>query len=321
MPLIAPVLVAPPPPPAPFPIPGGPPPVAVGRVTAVWFGPDGSQWDLTADGAAGGIVTLSGVAGLDSVSTAVTERALATGGTVARWSHAEPRLIAWPVLAQAADQGAFRGMWASFVRAFKSTTPPAGVPAPGWLRIVDSDGSWRQVAAYYTGGLGGLDDGPYGVTAQAAVIGLSCPDPWFYGDTMKALSFGYATPRSYLAPYETVSPSTLLGAQTIFVAGDVPAAPVWALTGPASSFTLTATTGSLTYNAALAAGDSRTIDVQAGTVVDQAGNNRAGDLNWPDAELFFLPAGTTSVTIGIAGAGPGAGVDLAYSARYEGSRG
>jgi hypothetical protein len=45
--------------------------------------------------------------------------------------------------------------------------------------------------------------------------------------------------------------------------------------------------------------------------------NGIGGLNWPEAQLWSLPPGTTPVTFQLAGAGAGSAVDMSFNPRYE----
>jgi hypothetical protein len=289
---------------------------------ATWTAPDGTVWDLTGGGlnVASGVLTLPGVSGIGAVPRAVTRRPLATGGTVGRWSHADERLVAWPVEVYATDDPAtYIALWRSFVTAFTQTSPPAGTPVTGTLRITRADATWRELDCTYLSGLEQADAEGEGYTSSTAVLSLLAGDPWWYGDTVIGVSFSFTSARSYLAPYETVSPTTTTGAQIITVIGDVDASPVWTLVGPATtSYTVTLPGGSFTFAAALTLGQSVTVDVGAGTVIDNLGANRIGSLVLPGAVLATLPVGVSvPVTVSIVGAGGGAGVNLSYRPRWE----
>ncbi len=293
-------------------------PLGRGHATATWTTPDGQLWSLTDDMNEPGVSTLPGVSGIGAGPRAVSRRSLATGGTVPRWSHVDERLIAWPLEARVlGDPAAYLDLWRRLIRAFTSTTPDAGAPRPGILRITRADASWREASCIYLGGFDQVDDEGEGYDRSTAVLSLAAPDPRWYGESVVALAFDYTSARSYLEPYETVSPATALGEQTVEILGDVDALPVWTLIGPASGFTVTLPAGSFTFTAALLAGQSVVVDVGASTVVDNTGANRIGDLAWPSSDLVPLPVGQVPVNIVILGAGAGAGVHLSYRPRFE----
>lgn len=297
----------------PGPVLGGVPVMA-----ADWYSPDGTVWDLLGNAPSAPLWTRPGVSGIGAAPRTVTSRALATGGTVGRWSHADERLIAWPL---GLDVGVgFLGhddLWRMFLRSWTATSPAAGVPRYGLLRITRPDGTWRQLSCRYQSGLE-FQGGPDLPGQGSPVLSIVASDPWWYGPSQSALHFGFTAPRSYFDPYETVSPTQTVGAQLITVDGDVDASPVWTLTGPALGYTVSIPGRSFTYNAPLAAGEQVTVDVGARTVTAAAtGASRIGSLTLPGSQLFTLPAGRVLATVDIAGAQPGAAVDLSYAPRFE----
>lgn len=288
----------------------------VPAMAADWYSPDGTVWDLLGNAPDAPLWTRPGVSGIGAAPRAVTSRALATGGTLARWSHVDERLVAWPL---GLDVGVgFLGhddMWRMFVRAWTATTPAAGVPRAGLLRITRPDGTWRQLACRYQSGLefqGGTDLPGQG----SPVLSLAASDPWWYGPTQVALTFAYVPPRNYLAPYETLSPTHTTGQAPVAIDGDVDASPVWTLTGPAASYAVGIPGRSFTFGA-LAAGEKVTVDVGRRTVTDATGANRFGGLTLPGSQLFTLPAGISRLLVDMTGGQPGAQVDLQYQPRFE----
>jgi len=233
-----------------------------------------------------------------------------------RWSVVGERLVTWPVLVYADDPTDCLNLWRAFVRSWTATTPAAGVPRDGLLRVLRADGTWRQLACSYLAGLEQTDDPGYGLTAQLAVLSLVARDPWWYGPSQVALSFAYTAIRNYLAPYETVSPTHTTGAQALTIDGDVDASPTWTLTGPAASYTVGVPGRTFTFGA-LAAGEKVVVNVGRRTVTDGTGANRFGGLTLPGSQLFTLPAGVNRLTVDLTGAQPGAAVDLTYQPRYE----
>jgi len=293
--------------------------VAPPTQTASWTAPDGTVWDLTGPGFGVGVMTLHGVAGIGAAPRSVSRRAASTGGGSARWGHATEVLVTWPVQVYAdGDPDLFADLWRRFRRAFTSTVPPAGVPRPGLLRITRGQ-SWRELSCIYLDGLAQEDDAGYGYDTNTAVLSLVAPDPWWYGETVVALEFLHTAPRSYLDPYETVTPAYSQGVQDVVVEGDVDAMPVWTLRGPAPRFTVAIPGRSFSYGREVPDGKHVTVDVAGPTVVDSDGADRIGELAWPESQLFPLPAGRVPVTITIGEPATGAGVGLAYRPRYEGS--
>lgn len=298
-----------------------------GAASAIWTSPSGESWNLTDDPFVPGVITLPGVAGIGGAPRSTVRRALSTGGTMPRWSFADERLITWPVLVAADGRpDDFLILWRRFIRAFTATTPPAGLPETGTLRITRADGTWRESAAIYEAGLNGNDPVGMGLDKSMAVITLIAPDPWWYGPEQVAITFAYTLTRAYVGttgggsgtdPYETVSPSNAQGSSDVIIEGDVPALPTWILTGPASSFTVAVPGAYFTYNAALLAGEQVVVDVGRLTVATPAGVNKIGNLSWPGSSLFPLQPGAMTAVITINGAAAGAGVQLIYRPRWD----
>lgn len=282
-----------------------------------WTAPDGTVTDLNQWGR---IHLLPDVDGLGAAPRATTRRALGTGGTFARWAHADERLITLPLLLVADDPNDFTRLRRDLTRAFTATTPAAGTPRPGTLRIARPDGTWRQVSCVYVDGLGWNEADGSGADHATAVVQLVAPDPWFYGPETVALRFGDTTvDRSYFAPYETVSPGRTLGNVTVNVDSDVAVDPVWKITGPATSVTIRYDPNGpgITYGT-IPAGSTITVDVANSAVVDQTGANKIGSIGWPTSTLFQLQPGTANLLVSIIGGQPGqSGIELSFAPRFE----
>lgn len=301
-------------------LPPPPPPTSRPVVDATWTAPDGSVLPLMSRTSPGVTILADGVAGLGATPRSVTRRALATGGAVPRWSHAEERLITLPVGILADDPASFLTLRRQIARAFTQTTPPAGVPRPGVLRITRADATWREISCLYLDGLGWADSPGFGALQDVAVLELVAPDPWWYGRTEMALDFEDATSlRDYLSPYETVSGGRSLGAATVTIGGDIPVDPVWTVTGPADSVTVRYETAGPGWTfGSIDAGSTITIDVENYTVTDETGANRIGDLSWPTSTLFQLQPGPNALLLSIGGGSPGVSrIGLTYRPRFE----
>lgn len=101
--------------------------------------------------------------------------------------------------------------------------------------------------------------------------------------------------------------------------GDVQAWPVWTVSGPATSVSLTTDRGdALTVAFPILANERLTIDTRPGfkTVVDQDGNNRFSSLDVNDDDLFGFPVGATQVSVSIADPTDESRVDLSWRRRW-----
>ncbi len=103
-----------------------------------------------------------------------------------------------------------------------------------------------------------------------------------------------------------VTPSNTLGSARIPNPGDVPAWPVWTITGPAATVTIGVDGAEIEIPFALAAGESLTIDTRpdAQTVEDHTGADRVADL--PSIEFRPVPAGSAvELALAATDTGPG----------------
>jgi hypothetical protein len=98
-----------------------------------------------------------------------------------------------------------------------------------------------------------------------------------------------------------LSTTSGLGTVAFTNAGDVDAYPVWTVTAPFTTFTLTGPAGEvLNYNAAKATG-SIIINTELGTVVDEAGVNKYASLG-PAPQFWTVPPGASAASIVVPGA-------------------
>ena len=295
------------------------PPSTVEAVGVTWTAPDGTVLNLMDEWSPTGVMVLSeGVAGLGAAPRAVSRIPLPTGGSAVQWSRAEERIITLPLLLQAPTPGEFLALRRRVTRAFTQTTPAAGLPAKGTLRITRADGTWREISGVYLSGLEWEDSDRKGVDHDVIVVQLLC-DPWWRGESVQELEFAYVGNRDYLSPYETVSPDRTLGEATVNILGDVDALPVWTITGPATSVTVRYPGAGPGWTfGAIAAGVSVTIDVEKSTVTDSTGANRIANVAWPTSRLFTLRPGRNDLLLSITGGIEGtSSIRLTYRPRWE----
>ena len=303
--------------PAAPPVVGVPPQPPERLVDVRWVAPDGTVLPMMSDGE--GVHVLAGGEGFGAAPRILATRSLSRGGVVARWSHADARIITLPIHLQAETQGAFVELRRTLARAFLQTTPPAGVPQTGTMRVRRADGTSREVNAVYMDGLGWGDDSTAGPNIDRSVLQLLCPDPWWYGASQVALEFGINAGSSYFVPYETVSPDRTVGSTVVNIVGDVAAMPVWVVTGPAESVTVRYEPAGpgWTYGA-IPAGVSVTIDTANNTVTDSTGANRIGNLAWGTSRLFSMHPGPNDLVMSLRGGINGqSSIRMTYRPRYE----
>ena len=155
--------------------------------------------------------------------------------------------------------------------------------------------------------------------AQLAVVRLIAHEPYWRdaADTVETFTLGEGVDFFPLLPVNLIS-ADLFGEVTVVNVGSVQAWPVWTIDGPGDSVTLTNdTTGeSLTYDAAIADGESLVIDTRPehGTVekdsVNVYQNLTTASALWP------FEKGSNAVTITVPSATGDTQVQLAYRLRY-----
>lgn len=113
-----------------------------------------------------------------------------------------------------------------------------------------------------------------------------------------------------------VASSQAIGSVNIENPGDVEAPVVWEIRGPSTSVSVTLNGVGFSYDGALLEGETVTVDVEAGTVIDQDGINVYANLA-PAPKLFYIPAGQSVVDIIATGADSETRVSGYYSPRRE----
>lgn len=306
-----------------MPIPGAliaTPPVFVygERPTFTWDGVDGSTWAL-GDGSDGSpIILMPGMTGLDMppVSSFLDATPQLAGARYGG-SHADPRPVFLPLYVE----GGSRAAAVDVRRAFLNSLAPFSGQA-GTLTVAEPDGTRRHLDCRYVGGAEGSEgtdeSGLHWITYGINLI--ADDQPFWYGDPITPPSWSASTPPAFFPlrafPF-VVGSSQVLGATSVFNAGDVDAYPVWTLNGPATGLTLTLGARTLALTHTITAGQQIIVDThpRAETIVDQTGASlwagvAAGYDLWP------LPPGVSPITITVTGTGTGTNLSMTYSPLY-----
>lgn len=317
MPLITPVIAAPPPPPAPDPA-GVRSPLQV-----TWIDPDGTVWDWS-DPLSGCVVT--GVTGIGSPPGALTATALPGGGSLPQAFGAAKRsiVIGLHVFDEASQAGLLdlidRLAWALW-------NERAGNPAPGTLRFARPAGTVRQIEVFCTSGppqddAEATQDGyqwstSYGLTFQSDL------DPLFSDvNAVGPLKFEAPPVSGGVPPMPPVllSPPSTLGSATVVNDGYGDAYPIWTIHGPGTPTLTNLTTGrEFSLSVALGAGETITIDTRPArqSAIDGLGADRWGDLvKTSPRDLWTLVRGTNQLELELASAGTGSKIEMVYHRRW-----
>jgi hypothetical protein len=228
----------------------------------------------------------------------------------------ETRDFSMPVWVEAADQGSLRTAVRSLVSALN---PKRG---DGTIRVTSPLGDQREIVCRVVAGLEGAEriGDTTGVWMQMFPLVFRAHNPYWRDISDIGDTYTVGTPSTFFPFF----PLRLSNAQVFTDAspdnvGDVPAWPVWTLTGPGSTIYLrNLTTGYLlSLDTVLGAGETVVVDTRPGakTVTGGDGTNLFGDLS-NDSYLWPLEPGVNSVRIEMSGATAASSVSLAFRPHY-----
>lgn len=278
-----------------------------------WVDPAGSVHAIS--GNASGVNVELGERGLGLPEFSLLEEKLPfAAGTLARQGIIAARTITLPLFLSAATpldlQTLIDDMYTWFATADETSH------TPGYLRIQRRDGTTRQIACYYVGGLeGDLEPTNAGDTWQSVAITLRAPDPWAtdtFDSTDSYDSSDFGVPKS------------------IINAGQLDAYPVWTLVGPMTNIDLVSATQnkSLTLTAdgglTLLLGDTVVIDTRQSPPREtlQIYNLDTGVSHYAkltvNSEFWLFVSGSNIFTLNISGATVDSRVDVRWLQRYRG---
>lgn len=306
---------------------GGPvtPPGAGSRspLRVTYVDPDGTEWAWS-NPLTGCVVTE--VTGIGSPPAALSDTALAGGGSVAQSYNAAKRQIVLGL--HAFDEESQAGLLDLVDRlAFALWTERAGLPAPATLRFARPAGTARQIEVYCTSGPEQAEtestrDGyqwstSYGLTFASAL------DPLFQDATpVGPLVFAAPPSSGGVPPMPPVllTPSSTLGTSTVRNTGNGDAYPIWTITGPGvPTLTNVTTQREFSLDVTLAADEVITVDTRPTlqSAIDQDGTDRWGDLvKSSPRDLWTLIPGTNVLNLELASSGAGSKIEMVYFRRW-----
>lgn len=267
-----------------------------------WQGWDGTVWDLT-DGTAGLFLVPTGVRGLAMPPIdRFTQESPAVAGTRWRGSRAGEREVFWPlyIFSDGTAQD-----WVDYDRAFWRTMHP---DLPGVWTVAQPDGTMRSLTARFA------DDGDHSFQQDPAKTGwelyaitLVAEQPYWQGTPIIRTWRGGTGTSGFFgagAPPFTIGSGATLDVATIDNPGDVPAYPVYTISGPTTSVTVGIGGRIVEVPFAIASGQSLTIDTgpTAQTAFDSNGVDRTGELGAVD--FAPIPPGVSlQMSLQMAGTG------------------
>lgn len=248
--------------------------------------------DLDSQVATGfGAQALAGMTGLGLPPVQVQWRDAAGDGATYRARRVLPRDIDIPIDLRTLDKGALVELTSRLARMFSEGCQ---------LVYTDDFGEAWYANVHRTGGGGyvkGRDDRD---TELQLVITVRAGDPFWTALEASTTSIGGTPPSStgFLSALAglPVTSSQAIGSITIENTGDAEAFPVWTVTGPGNNLEIRLPNGTgFKWLGTLSVGQTLTIDVRSGTILDQSGANRYAQLD--TAPRFFrLPPGVTVAT-------------------------
>lgn len=290
---------------------------SVGKPTATWTDPTGAVWDLSDNSPDGpGWFTPPGPAGWNATTYEIVTDPVPRGGETVRFIRAKPARVVFPIYVYGESHLSYVQSLRQIKKAMTMTVHRRTV---GTLTVTRPDASARAIDCFYESGWEG-DAGQGWLWSQDAIT-LFAPDGYWRDVQALSTVHSYIPGSDFFNPFPFVSDSLALGQNTLSNPGDVDAWPEWTITGPMSAVTATnVTTGfefTLTYG--LAAGEQVTITTFQPVVRGPAGQNLVGNLDWPNAYLWWLTPGDNQVIFNVSGGDVGTSVQLSFHPRYEGA--
>jgi hypothetical protein len=289
--------------------------------TIQWIDPDGTAYTISPRQA--DIQTLMDIKGrfmppVDFIEDDVPQQP----GSRLRDTRIRPREVDLAVLLKGSTASELRANYRAWLHRLNSTR------GDGRLRITAPDGSQRELICRYSTGMQGSETpDTTGVYWQKALFVLRAVDPFWYSVSPTVASYAPGTP----APFFPFFPLRLATAGVFAVAsidngGDVETWPVWIISGPCTSLTLTnQTTGKvLALTATLLAGETVTIDTRPAhktvvkTAVGGATSNLFSSLSNTSA-LWELIRGVNSIKVEMTDTTAESLAQVSYYERYLGA--
>ena len=258
---------------------------------------------------------LSGLKGFGIPATNLKIIDSALDGGVFRHTKRGVREIDLPVMIYGPDRATTEGYARRLANALGNSNGAAT------LKVANAvDGNTYSIGVYYAGGAETVFGETAGLTFCQWAIVLQAPDPFWYSNASQSFVVTSGqTGRGLLPRLSNLKLTNSQAIGTINItntAGDVPSYPVWQLTGPMDSCTITQNGVGFTYNAPIAAGDVVTINTKTSTVTNLAGSNVYSNLN-AAPKFFTIPSGTSTIYVYGANTTSASNITCTYLPRRE----
>lgn len=246
------------------------------------------------------------------------------GTTILDWRF-KPRTVTLDLFISGNDYAAYR---ASRMAVWELIRPNRGGALT--IRRVYPNGDWRDVDCWFRGG-GDGGEGPDNPIFRAEDLSLEfrCPNPSFYDPHSKTATLSGSTPAGLVFPAQfgaiqgagswVFHRANEFGVATCVYTGTFRSYPVITITGPYTTMRLeNQNTGAvILLGVAVGAGGTRTLDIEAGTLVNEYGQNVFTDLALANLVDFYLaPDSTTTILISATDTDITTTVSVEYYERY-----
>lgn len=284
-----------------------------------WLEPTGEMHALTDNDAVNVLWGRSGA--YAPMADLITDAVPLQAGTRIRGVRTQAREVDLPLFIQAEDEAQLRLRLRDIARWFD---PSRG---DGRLRIVPPAGATRDLVCRAPRGLQVVEDQghSYWTTPPSAevLVTFYAADPYWSGATPVSSVYAVTVPAGVGFPWPPIvlAASSIVSAPTEINPGDMPAQPVWTITGPGAGVTLTnVTTGqSLAIQRTLRAGDTVVIDARQGirtVTMAETGENLYPDLG-DGSVLWWLDPGPNLLRVDMPGVSTASSVRLSYAPRFR----
>ncbi|MGW5198643.1 phage distal tail protein [Streptomyces spiralis] len=296
--------------------PGGfnPPPLAPLEVPSLSWTDAQGRTTLLSDWESGWVLQ-PGIRGLDLPGyDFYTDASPQIDGNALRGLRAQAREVFLPMAFFGTDRADFMAR----KRSFLSTLNP--YLGPGTLTLMEADGSYRTIEAYYVSGAeGDTGQDSSGLHWQTVGLTFSCPSPYWLGEPVH-LEYGAGASGAFFPVLPVVvRDSQVLGATVIDNPGDASAFPVWTIHGPATSVVISNDSTGLNFSVTAALGSSDVLVVDTRERVQTAVLNSVTNW-WPNLAassfLWSFQPGQNNVSLTLTGTTSSTSVQLDYQPRF-----
>jgi hypothetical protein len=190
---------------------------------------------------------------------------------------------------------------------------------PTRLNAIYDDGSSLSLNVHYVGGAEGTWGDSEGLIWCKWVMSFQAPQPYWESQTVQTFFLRSGNTGRGLLPQLSrlaVASSSSLGIVDVNSNADVDVYPVWTITGPITGLYISNGVRSFSFETPVLAGETITVDTEAGTVIDSSGANRYAILS-PAPKLFPFEPGESTIEVSGIETSTATQVVCNYALRYE----